>query len=84
MVAGVEGVATVFEQVTDFDGLIGLVGMHRAPREVMGPEPERDQRDQREGQETKQMRGCGSQGGYRQHENISGAKRRIGLIRRPS
>ena len=82
MVAGVEGVATVFEEVTDFDGLIGLVGMHRAPREVMGPEPERDQRDQREGQETKQMRGCGSQGGCRQHENISGAKRRIGLIRR--
>jgi hypothetical protein len=41
MVARVEGVATVFEQVPDLDGLIGLVGMHRAPREVMGPQPER-------------------------------------------
>ena len=45
MVARVEGVATVFEQVPDLDGLIGLVGMHRAPREVMGPEPERSQHD---------------------------------------
>ena len=50
MVAGVEGVATVFEQVTDFDGLIGFVSVHRTSRQIVGPQPERSQRDKRKGQ----------------------------------
>jgi hypothetical protein len=52
VVARIEGVAAVFDEFAGFDGLVRLVGVHRAVREIVRAQPKCGERDKREGEPT--------------------------------